>query len=125
MTRKKSTNYSDITPDALRKLIRKGSITSPTSGMCNGYAQANLVVLPKDKAFDFLLFAMRNPKACPLLEVTDPGSRELTYMAKNADIATDIPKYRVYENGELTGEYTDVSMLWRDDLVSFFIGCSF
>lgn len=125
MIGKKSANYSDIAPEALRKLIRKGSVTCPTSGMCNGYAQANLVVLPKDLAFDFLLFATRNPKACPLLEVTEPGSRQLCEIAKDADIATDIPKYRVYENGELTGEYTDVSMFWRDDLVSFLIGCSF
>jgi uncharacterized protein YcsI (UPF0317 family) len=72
-----------------------------------------------------LLFAQRNPKACPLLEVTDTGSRFLKEIAKGADIATDLPKYRVYEHGVMTGEYTDVSHLWRDDLVSFLIGCSF
>ncbi len=119
------TDYSGIKPADLRALIRKGEITSPTSGMCNGYAQANLVVLPKDVAFDFLRFAVKNPKACPLLEVTDPGNRMLTEIATGADIATDIPRYRIYENGELTGEYTDVSSFWRDDLVSFLIGCSF
>ena len=114
-----------ITPEEVRNLIRKGEITGQTSGMCNGYAQANLVILPQKEAFDFLLFATRNPRSCPLLEVMEPGKRELTQIAHGADIATDIPKYRVYENGELTGEYTDVSSFWRDDLVSFLIGCSF
>lgn len=119
------TNYAEISPAKLRELIRKGEVTCPTSGMCDGFAQANLVVLPKELAFDFLLFAVKNPKACPLLEVTEPGSRTLTEIADGADIATDIPKYRIYENGVMTGEYTDVSKFWRDDLVSFLIGCSF
>jgi len=118
-------NTEGLTPAQVRELIRDEKITVPTSGMCPGYAQANLVILPKEYAYDFLLFAERNPKPCPILEVSDVGSRFLKKIAPNADIAKDIPKYRVYENGELTGEYTDVSHLWRDDLVSFLIGCSF
>ena len=93
--------------------------------MCAGYAQANLVILPKDLAYDFLLFTQRNPKSCPLLEVSDVGGKGLSYLGKNVDIYKDIPKYRIYENGELTGEYTDVSRFYREDLVSFLIGCSF
>ena len=116
---------TNMTPAQVRALIREEKITTPTSGLCPGYAQANLVVLPRDLAYDFLLFAQRNPKPCPILEVSDMGSRELKKIAPGADIARDIPKYRVYENGVLTGEYTDVSHLWRDDLVSFLIGCSF
>lgn len=111
------TDTTNMTPAQARQLIRQGDITTPTSGMCPGYAQANLVVLPRDLAFDFLLFAQRNPKPCPILEVSDVGSRELKTIAPGADIARDIPKYRVYEHGELTGEYTDVTHLWRDDLV--------
>lgn len=118
-------DLSDLSPKDVRKLIREEKITTQTSGMCAGFAQANLVVLPKSEAFDFLLFAQRNPTSCPLLEVTDAGSRKLTYIAEDADIATDIPKYRVWENGVLTGEYSNVSAFWRDDLVSFLIGCSF
>lgn len=114
-----------MTPSEFRQLIRTGKHTGPTAGYCPGYAQANLVVLPKELAYDFLLFAQRNPRSCPLLEVTDMGSRYLKEIAPGADIAADIPKYRVYEHGVLTGEYTDVSDLWRDDLVSFLIGCSF
>ena len=117
--------YDGFTPAQMREEIRSGRFCGQTSGLCPGFAQANLVVLPKEYAYDFLLFAQRNPKACPLLEVTDTGSRFLKTIAPGADIAADIPRYRLYENGVLTGEYTDVSALWRDDLVSFLIGCSF
>ena len=118
-------NYKDMTPKAVRDLIRAKKITGPTAGMCAGYAQANLVVLPKSLAYDFLLFSQRNPKACPVLEVSDEGSRQLQFLAKDTDIATDIPRYRVYEKGILTREYTSAEHLWRDDFVSFLIGCSF
>ncbi|WP_244833894.1 putative hydro-lyase [Clostridium sp. BJN0001] len=112
-------------PSKVREMIRRGEITTPTSGMCAGYAQANLAIMPKDIAYDFLLFTQRNPKPCPILEVTDVGKRTLNYIAKDCDIATDFPKYRIYEDGILKGEYTDVKKFWRDDLVSFLIGCSF
>ena len=118
-------DYSSMSPAEVRALIREGKITGPTAGMCAGYAQANLVILPKDLAYDFLLFTQRNPKSCPLLEVSDVGGKGLSYLGKNVDIYKDIPKYRIYENGELTGEYTDVSRFYREDLVSFLIGCSF
>lgn len=116
---------TNMAPSEVRKLIREGKITQPTAGMCAGYAQANLAVLPKELAYDFLLFCQRNPKSCPLLEVSDVGSLDLHTIAKNADIATDIPKYRIYENGVMVKECTDVSRYWRDDFVSFLIGCSF
>ncbi len=119
------TEYSNVSPKKVRELIRAGEITWQTSGMCAGYAQANLIILPQKEANDFLLFALRNQTACPILEVIDAGSRILKDIAPGADIATDIPKYRVYENGVMTGEYTDVSSVWQDDFVSFLIGCSF
>lgn len=120
-------DFAAMKPADLRGLIRKGELTGPTTGMCNGYAQGNLVALPKALAWDFLLFCQRNPKACPLLEVADAGERTFAQFGKGSDIATDIPRYRVYEHGELTGEYTDVSKFFeeRNDLVSFLIGCSF
>ena len=89
-------DYSTMTPAQARALIREEKITGQTSGMCAGYAQANLVILPKDLAYDFLLFTQRNPKSCPVLEVSDVGSRQLHYIAKDVDIARDIPKYRIY-----------------------------
>lgn len=113
------------TPQEARHLIRSGQFAAPTSGLCAGYAQANLIVLPKEQAYDFLLFAQRNPKPCPLLEVTEVGARETTICATDCDIATDFPRYRIYEYGELVAEVTDVADYWRDDLVSFVIGCSF
>ena len=118
-------DYRDAEPAAVRAQIREGNFTGQTSGLCNGYAQANLVTLPRDIAYDFLLFTQRNPRPCPLLEVSDTGSRLLQQIAPGADIATDLPKYRIYEHGGLTGEYTDVVKFWRKDFVSFLIGCSF
>ena len=112
-------------PAELRALFRSGELARPTSGMAPGRVQANLVVLPKDLAFDFLLFCQRNPKPCPLLEVVEAGSSEPEAFAPGADLRTDVPMYRVYENGELTAEVEDVSDYWRDDMVSFLLGCSF
>ena len=113
------------TPAEARHLIRTGHFAAPTSGLCPGYAQANLIVLPREQAYDFLLFAQRNPKPCPLLEVTEVGARQATICAQDCDIATDFPRYRIYEYGELVAEVENVEDYWRDDLVSFVIGCSF
>jgi uncharacterized protein YcsI (UPF0317 family) len=90
-----------------------------------GYVQANLAVVPRDLAFDFLLFCQRNPKPCPLLDVTEAGSPEPTFVAPGADVRTDVPRYRVYRHGELVDEPTDLLRWWQDDLVAFLIGCSF
>ena len=119
--------YSAATPAEVRALIRTGQLTAPTTGYCDGYAQGNLVVLPKALAWDFLLFCQRNPKACPLLEVADAGQRSFSQFAPGSDIARDIPRYRIYRNGELAEETTDVTHYFeeRNDLVSFLIGCSF
>jgi uncharacterized protein YcsI (UPF0317 family) len=102
-----------------------GRHTTPTPGLAAGFVQANLVMLPKDWAFDFLLYCQRNPKPCPLLDVTDVGDPEPKHAAPGADLRTDLPAYRVWENGQLVAEPTDVREFWRVDLVSFLIGCSF
>ncbi|REJ73689.1 MAG: putative hydro-lyase [Planctomycetota bacterium] len=109
----------------VRSACRNGELTGHTSGLAPGYAQANLVVLPREYAFDFLLFCQRNPKPCPLLDVTEPGETSPLRAAPAADLRTDLPRYRVWRNGKLADEPGDVSSLWRDDLVSFVIGCSF
>jgi uncharacterized protein YcsI (UPF0317 family) len=109
----------------VRNACRLGDLTGPTPGLALGYVQANLVVLPKDWAFDFLLFCQRNPKPCPLLDVTEPGDIEAAFVARDSDLRTDLPAYRVWKNGELVEEPTDITKHWRDDLVSFVIGCSF
>ena len=117
--------YQNYLPKDVRALIAQEKITSQTSGMCSGYAQGNLCILPKKYAYDFLLFCQRNPKSCPLLEVTDTGERILKTCAPGSDIATDIPKDRVWQNGTMIAEPLNVKDFWRDDLVSFIIGCSF
>jgi uncharacterized protein YcsI (UPF0317 family) len=98
--------------------------TGPTAGLAPGYTQANLIAVPRDWAYDMLLFAQRNPKPCPVLDVTDPGSPR-TVLAPEADLRTDVPRYRVWQDGVLADEPSDATSHWRDDLVAFLIGCSF
>jgi uncharacterized protein YcsI (UPF0317 family) len=112
-----------LRPRAARAAFRDGLVT-PTAGWAGGFAQANLIVVPSDWAYDVLLFCTRNQKPCPLLDVGDPGSAS-TVLAEDADLRTDLPLYRVWENGELVAEETDVRSSWTNDLVAFYIGCSF
>jgi uncharacterized protein YcsI (UPF0317 family) len=113
------------TADQARLACRSGQFTEQTSGLASGFAQANLVILPHDLAADFLLFCQRNPKPCPLLDVTEAGSPVPHRAAPDADLRTDLPRYRVWRDGRLIDEPTDIRSLWRDDFVSFLIGCSF
>jgi len=112
-------------PGEIRQLIRQGRWEGPTAGLAAGYAQANLVVLPQEMAYDFLLFCQRNPKPCPVLEVTDTGSPHPRRLAPDADLRTDLPRYRIYRHGELEAEVRQITDSWRDDLVAFLLGCSF
>lgn len=109
----------------LRQAIRSGQHTGHTSGLAQDHVQGNVVVLPADLAGDFLRFCQRNARACPLLAVSDVGQPLLPGLGADLDIRTDVPRYRVWRNGELVEEVTDISALWRDDLVTFVIGCSF
>ncbi|MSR54625.1 MAG: putative hydro-lyase [Gemmataceae bacterium] len=109
----------------VRQACRLGDLTGPTPGLAMGYVQANLVIVPQEHAFDFLLFCQRNPRPCPLLDVTQPGDPEPREVAPGSDLRADLPAYRVWRNGELVDEPTNIGALWRDDLVSFVIGCSF
>ena len=113
------------TPWELRELFRKNELSIPTAGLAPGYVQANLAVLPKDLAFDFLLFCQRNQRPCPLLEVLEPGKTEPVLTTPGADVRTDIGLYRVYKNGKMVDEVKDIKSYWRDDMVAFLLGCSF
>lgn len=114
------------TPPARARALFAAGLVTPTSGWSKGYAQANLVAVPRELAFDMLLFAQRNPKPCPVLEVLDAGEvRGGILGGPTADIRTDVPRYRVYRHGELVEEVDDAREVWREDLVSFLIGCSF
>src|SRR5882724_2232500 len=99
-----SENLRNATGAEVRHSARDGRLTGPTPGLALGYVQANLVIVPRELAFDFLLFCQRNPKPCPLLDVTEPGDPEPRLAAPGADLRTDLPRYRVYRNGELAGE---------------------
>ncbi|MDF2186669.1 putative hydro-lyase [Grimontia hollisae] len=109
----------------LRKLVRDGKFIGSTSGFAPGLAQGNLAILPKAWADDFLAFCQKNPVACPLLAVSAPGDPMLDLLGQDIDIRTDVPEYLVFRNGELTEKTPDVRDLWRDDMVTFVLGCSF
>jgi uncharacterized protein YcsI (UPF0317 family) len=111
-------------PSELWKRNREDKYRKHTSGICQGYIQTNLAILPKELAYDFLLFCNRNPKPCPVVDVTEPGSPVPRLAAPEADLRTDLGMYRVFKNGELVDEPTDISSYWRDDLVAFLLGCS-
>lgn len=118
-------SIADLSPQEARQWIREQRWQKPTAGMANGYTQANLAILPRSHAFDFLLFCQRNPKPCPVIDVTDPGSAIPRLVAPDANLLTDIPKYRVYRHGVLTEETTSIEHVWQDDMVAFLLGCSF
>jgi uncharacterized protein YcsI (UPF0317 family) len=108
-----------------RALIRAGRWRGPTVALARGWVQANLVVLPAALAADFEWFCQLNPRSCPLLDVTAPGSPEPTCVAPGADLRTDVPRYCIYRNGALVDEVEDLLGIWHDDLVGFLLGCSF
>src|SRR5713226_10212659 len=102
-------NLQHATGAETRCAARTGALTKPTPGLARGFVQANLVVVPKELAFDFLLFCQRNPKPCPLLDVTEPGDPEPRLAAPGADLRTDLPRYRVYKNGQFADEPTNLT----------------
>lgn len=114
-----------LSPYQLRQQIRSGQFNSQTSGLAQGYVQCNMAILPQSWAAEFLLFCQRNAKACPLVAVSEPGQFLMPDLGKDVDLRSDVPAYRVFRYGELIEEVQDIRALWRDDLVSFLIGCSF
>lgn len=118
-------NLSITDPYEARLAARSGAFDGPTASVAPGFVQANLAILPRELAYDFLLFCQRNPKPCPLVGVSEVGDPVLPALGRDLDIRSDLPRYRVWQEGELVAEPTDIRELWRDDLVSFLIGCSF
>jgi len=118
-------NLQNATAAELRAEIRARRWTGPTPGLALGHVQANLVIVPRELAFDFLLFCQRNPKPCPVLDVTEPGDPRPRNLAADADLRTDIPQYLVYRHGKLAEERTHLADVWQPDWISFLLGCSF
>ena len=111
-------------PKDARALIRTGDWTGQTSGLAAGYVQGNLVILPKDYAFDFLKFCVQNPKPCPIVGIGEAGNPALPMLGEDIDIRFDVPKYRVFKDGVMQQSHA-IDDVWRDDLVTFVIGCSY
>lgn len=110
---------------AVRLAARRGELKSPTPGISPGAVQGNLAILPRDWAEDFLRFCHLNQKPCPLLTVSEPGSYMLDELGEDIDIRSDVPLYRVFRDGKLDSEVSDIASLWRKDFVTFVLGCSF
>ena len=108
-----------------RLAIRAGKHRGHTAGLAPGYVQGNLCILPADYATEFAAFCQRNPKPCPLIGMSAPGDPCIPTLAQDLDIRTDVPRYRIFRHGELADEPYDITDLWRDDLVTFVLGCSF
>jgi uncharacterized protein YcsI (UPF0317 family) len=116
---------NNISPQALRSLIRSGKHSGNTSGFAAGHVQCNIVILPSAQANDFLRFCQLNPKPCPLIAMSNKAGDFSLPPLGNIDIRSDLPSYRVFREGQLNEEIHDISSLWRDDLVTFALGCSF
>ena len=124
-TQNQAESGNALLAETVRQRIRSGEFTGHTSGVADQHVQGNVVILPQALATDFLGFCQKNPKPCPLLAVSAPGEFLLPTLGTHVDIRTDVPRYRVWRNGELVDQPNDISALWRDDLVTFVIGCSF
>ena len=112
-----------MTPREARAAARAGRLKGPTSGLAHGFVQGNIVILPKDLASDFLRFCQLNPKPCPVLGVSDPGDPALPMLGEGIDIRTDVPRYRVFQDGRCVDEPQDLANWWRGELVTFVLGC--
>ncbi|MGB0575495.1 MAG: putative hydro-lyase [Alphaproteobacteria bacterium] len=118
-------DFKTLSPARLRSACRDGRFDGPTSGHASGHVQANMVILPSDYAEEFQQFCENNPQPCPVLEVLPSGSFEPRKIAPQADVRTDLPRYRIFRDGIPTSDSTDIRDLWSDDLVTFLLGCSF
>lgn len=117
--------HKRLSPNELRQRIRNQEHTDNTSGYCPGFVQCNLVILPSDWASEFLYFCQINPKPCPLIAISEPGEFSVPRLGNDLDIRTDISSYQIFEQGILIKEVSDLKSLWRNNLVSFLLGCSF
>jgi uncharacterized protein YcsI (UPF0317 family) len=115
----------EIPPSMQARLEFRAGMTCPTSGLANGFVQGNLAILPESFASAFHRFCQLNPKPCPIIGISDAGNPRIPVLGNELDIRTDLPRYRVWRDGHVIEEPTDVVAHWRDDLVAFVLGCSF
>ena len=117
-------DLADASGRDVRAAARSGQWRRATHGLARGYIQANMAIVPKRYAFDFMLFCQRNPKPCPVIDVTDPGDPEARFAAPGSDVRVDLPGYRVFRDGKLVAEVSEITNYWRADSVAFLLGCS-
>src|SRR5919198_1668290 len=115
----------DILPSLQARLACRNGMATTTAGVANGYVQGNLAVLPEKHAGAFHRFCQLNPKPCPIIGMSEVGDPRIPALGLDLDIRTDVPRYRVWRDGEIADEPTDIMAHWRDDLVAFVLGCSF
>ena len=117
-------DLANVSGRDVRAAARSGQWRRATHGLARGYVQANMAIVPKRYAFDFMLFCQRNPKPCPVIDVTDPGDPEARFAAPGSDVRIDLPGYRVFRDGKLVAEVSEITNYWRADSVAFLLGCS-
>lgn len=111
-------------PAEVRRAIREGRWRTNTKRLALGRHQANVTIVPAALAFDFMRFCFRNPRALPLLDVTDPGDPVPRRAAPDADLRTDVGEYVVLREGRVVERVTTLERHWRDDHVAFLTGCN-
>ncbi|MFP4200161.1 MAG: putative hydro-lyase [Bacillota bacterium] len=110
---------------SVRKALREGTHRGPTAGLARGHAQANMVIIHRDLLESFMVFCVRNPIPCPLIDVTDPGDPEPRASARGADLRRDLGRYNVYRDGKLDEVVSDLDALWDEEMVGLLLGCSY
>src|SRR4029077_1929932 len=107
------------------RLACRAGMATTTAGVAGGFVQGNLAILPEKLAGSFHRFCQLNPKPCPIIGMSDVGDPRIPSLGIDLDIRTDLPRYRVWRDGEVVEEPTDIMAHWRDDLVAFVLGCSY
>jgi uncharacterized protein YcsI (UPF0317 family) len=116
---------ADASPSVAARRACRNGMNATTAGLANGYVQGNLAILPEKLATAFHRFCQLNPKPCPIIGMSEVGDFRIPALGLDLDIRTDVPRYRVWRDGEVVDEPTDILSHWRDDLVTFVIGCSY
>lgn len=112
-------------PSVIARHECRDGMAMSTAGIAPGFVQGNLAILPERLAAAFHRFCQLNPKPCPIIGMSDVGNPTIPALGRDLDIRTDLPRYRVWRDGEVIDEPTDIVAHWRNDLVAFVIGCSF
>ncbi len=124
MVRYTEADMLEMSPQEFRSIVSSGEWTGHSMNKCRGSAVTDMVIVPKEYAYDYLVFAHRNPKIISIVDMTEAGSPHPLKVAPEADLRTDLPKYLVYRDGQVIDTPTDIKKYWRDDLVAFLTGCS-